>query len=58
VGHNPLFSELAAFLLGSAEIQIDFKKGAILRVDIENFPARPKGILRWYLTAKVAGERD
>ena len=58
VGHNPLFTELAAYLLGSKEIQIDFKKGALLRVDIERFATQPKGLLRWYLTAKLAADRD
>lgn len=58
VGHNPLFSELAAYLLGSHEVRIDFKKGALLRVDLETFPAHPKGILRWYLTPRLAVSRD
>jgi phosphohistidine phosphatase len=58
VGHNPLFTELAAYLLGSKEIQIDFKKGALLRVDIDRFPAEPKGLLRWYLTAKLVADRE
>ena len=53
VGHNPLFSELSGYLLGSNDIQVDFKKGAILRIDLERFPATPKGILRWYLTSKL-----
>lgn len=58
VGHNPLFTELAAYLLGSKEMQIDFKKGALLRVDLDNFPAHPNGLLRWYLTPKLAAERE
>ncbi len=58
VGHNPLFSELAAYLLGSRNIQFDFKKGALLRVDIESFPVQPKGVLRWHLTAKLAADRE
>jgi phosphohistidine phosphatase len=58
VGHNPLFSELAAYLLGSKEIQVDFKKGAMLRLDLESFTVRPKGLLRWYLTPKLAAERE
>lgn len=57
VGHNPLFSELAAYLLGSQTLQFDFKKGALLRVDLDSFPAHPKGELRWHLTAKLAAER-
>jgi phosphohistidine phosphatase len=28
VGHEPLFSELGAYLLGAPELHIDFKKGA------------------------------
>ena len=57
VGHNPLFSELSGYLLGSNEIEVDFKKGAILRVDFERFPSKPKGTLRWYLTPKLAESR-
>ena len=55
VGHNPLFENLAAFLLGQPNLQIEFKKGAIMRIDLEQFPPHPKGVLRWYLTAKLAG---
>lgn len=58
VGHNPLFTELAAYLLGSHEIQIDFKKGALLRIDLEAFPVHPKGLLRWYLTPKLTADRE
>jgi len=54
VGHNPLLSELSGYLLGSSDVHVDFKKGAILRIDLVHFPARPKGVLRWYLTAKLA----
>lgn len=56
VGHDPLFTQLAGYLLGVPELQIDFKKGAVLRVDFESFGAAPKGILRWFLTAKLAGK--
>ena len=55
VGHNPLFSELSSFLLNAPGLQIDFKKGAVLRVEIEGFSARPRGILRWYLTPRLLG---
>jgi phosphohistidine phosphatase len=55
VGHNPLFSDLSGYLLGSSDLQVDFKKGAILRIDVDHFAHRPKGVLRWYLTAKLAG---
>jgi phosphohistidine phosphatase len=58
VGHNPLFDALGPYLLGASSLQMDFKKGAILRVDIESFGAQPRGILRWYLIAKLSGGRD
>ena len=57
VGHNPQFAELSGYLLGSSEMQVDFKKGALLRIDFEQFRAAPKGTLRWYLTAKMALSR-
>jgi phosphohistidine phosphatase len=56
VGHEPLFSQLAAYLLHAPELQVDFKKGAVLRLDFEMMGSRPKGILRWFLTAKLAGK--
>lgn len=54
VGHNPLFAELAGYLLGSTEIQIDVKKGSLLRIDMASLGSHPKGILRWHLTAKLS----
>ena len=58
VGHNPLFDALGPFLLGSPTLQMDFKKGGILRVDVDSFGVQPRGILRWYLTAKLSAGRD
>ena len=58
VGHNPQFSELAGYLLGAREVRVDFKKGAILRVDFDSFGPRPHGTLRWYLTGKLANNAD
>ncbi|HTR35329.1 MAG TPA: phosphohistidine phosphatase SixA [Bryobacteraceae bacterium] len=54
-GHEPLFSRLTAYLLNAPELQIDFKKGAIACVEVERFTADPHGVLRWYLTPKIAG---
>jgi len=53
-GHEPLFGRLAAYLLGSPNLQVDFKKGAMICVEIERFPAEPHGVLRWMLTSKLA----
>jgi phosphohistidine phosphatase len=54
VGHEPLFSSLGAFLLGVPELHIDFKKGALLALEMPAFGTRPHGILKWMLTAKLA----
>jgi phosphohistidine phosphatase len=52
VGHEPLFSSLSAFLLGYPELSIDFKKGALLCVEIQTVRPQPAGVLKWYLTPK------
>lgn len=53
--HEPLCSELAAFLLGAPGLQIDFKKGAIMRIDVEGSGARPRGTLKWLVSPKFSG---
>jgi phosphohistidine phosphatase len=58
VGHNPQFDQLAPYLLGASHLAVDFKKGAIMRIDIEGFGARPRGTLCWYLTAKLSSSRE
>jgi phosphohistidine phosphatase len=58
VGHDPLFSYLGGFLLGTPNLKIDFKKGALLRADFESYPAQPHGMLRWFITAKLASRRS
>jgi phosphohistidine phosphatase len=57
VGHDPQFTNLAGYLLGAPEVQIDVKKGSILRIDFDSFPSKPKGILRWLLIPKLASDR-
>lgn len=52
-GHEPLFSSLTAYLLGSPGLQIDYKKGALACVEIDHFPAEPHGVLKWMLTPKL-----
>ena len=54
VGHEPLFSRLMAYLLGSPNLQVDFKKGAVACIELERFPPEPHGVLRWMLTSKLA----
>jgi phosphohistidine phosphatase len=55
VGHEPLFGMLAAYLLGTPELHIDFKKGAIVTIELPEIGVRPRGILKWMLTPKLAG---
>jgi len=57
-GHEPLFSALTAYLLDAPSLRIDFKKGAVARVEIDGFGARPRGVLRWFLAPKLAGQKD
>jgi phosphohistidine phosphatase len=53
-GHEPLFSQTVAFLLGSTQEMIEFKKAALVRIDIHSFGPQPQGVLQWMLTAKLA----
>ena len=52
VGHEPGIGELAARLLGSRHA-IEFKKGAICRIDVDELPPSGPGELRWFLTPKL-----
>ncbi|MBM3793750.1 MAG: phosphohistidine phosphatase SixA [Acidobacteria bacterium] len=56
VGHEPLFGLLFAYLLGEPGLLIDFKKGALARIDIESFGPQPRGVQRWFLPPKLAAE--
>jgi phosphohistidine phosphatase len=53
-GHEPLFSATAAYLLGSTQAMIHFRKGALVRIDADASAAAPRGVLEWMLTAKLA----
>lgn len=54
VGHEPLFSALASWMLGSTRIAVDFRKAALVRIDFETLGAEPRGVLRWMITPKLA----
>lgn len=54
VGHNPLFAGLAGHLLGSDSIHVDFKKGAVMSIEFESLGTKPRGVLRWYVTPRLA----
>jgi phosphohistidine phosphatase len=52
VGHEPNLGELAARLIG-ARLPLEFKKGAICRIDFEVFPPKGAGQLRWFVTPRM-----
>ena len=52
VGHEPNIGELAARLIGSRHA-IEFKKGAVCRIDVEALPPSGPGALRWLMTSKI-----
>src|SRR5262249_4118165 len=54
--HEPLMSTLSAYLLRCPALQVDMKKGAIVRVDTDRFPAEPQCVLKWMLTPGVCLE--
>jgi len=53
VSHEPLTSRLTGFLLNAPNLNVDFKKGALLRLDVDEFGAVPRGVLKWMVTAKL-----
>jgi phosphohistidine phosphatase len=52
VGHEPMIGELAARFIGSRHA-IEFKKGAVCRIDVEALPPAGPGDLRWLLTPRI-----
>ncbi|HEY1909943.1 MAG TPA: phosphohistidine phosphatase SixA [Vicinamibacterales bacterium] len=52
VGHEPSIGELSARLIGSRHA-LEFKKGAICRIDLDELPPVSPGDLRWMLTPKI-----
>lgn len=52
VGHEPGIGELASRLIGSRH-PIEFKKGAVCRIDFDELPPGGPGDLRWLLTPKI-----
>ena len=55
VGHEPNLGELAGRLIG-ARMPLEFKKGAICRIDFEVFPPKGIGQLRWFVTPRMLRE--
>ena len=52
VGHEPCVGELASRLLGMRK-PLEFKKGAMCRIDVTALPPTGPGQLRWFLTPRI-----
>ena len=52
VGHEPGLGDLAARLVGMRH-PLEFKKGAVCRIDVDALPPRGPGALRWFLTPRM-----
>jgi phosphohistidine phosphatase len=52
--HQPLCGELTAFLLDAPTLAVDFRKAALICIDVEAASPRPHGVLQWMLTSKLA----
>ena len=52
VGHEPGIGELASQLIGMRHA-IEFKKGGVCRIDVDELPPKDPGALRWFLTPKL-----
>lgn len=52
VGHEPGIGELAAQLMHST-LPLEFKKGAVCRIDLDGWPPAEPGRLRWFLSPKI-----
>lgn len=52
VGHEPGIGALAARLIGSRH-SLEFKKGAVARIDLAALPPTGAGRLHWFLTPRL-----
>lgn len=53
-GHEPMLGYMTGYLLAAPSLLIDLKKGSLLRIDMEQIGVQPRGVLRWYMTPKLA----
>jgi phosphohistidine phosphatase len=52
-GHEPLLGHTVAYLLGSPGLQVDMKKAALVRLDLDSFSGAPHGVLKWMLAPRL-----
>jgi phosphohistidine phosphatase len=52
-GHEPLLSQLTAYLLNCPTLQVDMRKATLVRIDIDRFAGKPCGVLKWVLPPDI-----
>lgn len=52
--HEPLCGRLMGYLLGCPQLPVDVKKGSVMGIAIDRFGPVPFGVLKFYLTPKLA----
>ena len=52
VGHEPDIGELAAHLAGLRQ-RLEFKKGAVCRIDMDTLAPQATGPLQWFVTPRI-----
>jgi phosphohistidine phosphatase len=53
-GHEPLLSQLVAYLLDAPSLRVEMKKAALVRIDVESLRGAPHGTLRWMTIPRMA----
>jgi|SRR5579859_2718914 len=48
-GHEPLLSQLTAFLLNCPTLHVDMRKAMLVRIDMDRLAGKPCGLLKWLL---------
>ena len=54
--HEPVLSQLVAYVLGSLTLRVEMKKATMVRIDVDGARSQPHGILRWMLTPALVGK--
>ena len=54
-GHEPLLSQLTAYLLNCPTLHVDMRKATLVRIDIDRFEGKPYGLLKWFLPPDLQG---
>jgi len=52
-GHEPLLSQLAAYLLNSPALEIAMRKATLVRIDLDRFASDPHGVLKWMAPPEI-----